>query len=424
MPNKTKTTATAEQAVQLQIPSELLDRLVTGPMTAGQVQGLFDQFKKAVLERALAGEMSHHLGYATGQAKPEGAANHRNGKSAKTVLTDAGALRIDIPRDREGTFEPQLIGKHERRFTGFDDKIVAMYARGMTVREIQAFLAEMYSVEVSPDLISRVTDEVMSEVTAWQSRPLEQMYPVVFFDALRVKIREDGVVRSKAVYLALGVLADGSRDILGLWVENTEGAKFWMKVFNDLKTRGVQDILIAVTDGLKGMPEALGAVFPATTLQTCIVHLIRNSLDFASWKDRKALAAAIKPIYTAVSAEAAQAELDAFEAGPWGQKFPTVVSAWRRAWDRVIPFFAFPPEVRRVIYTTNAIESVNARLRKIIKTRGHFPSDDAATKLIWLALRNITEDWRRAANHWKSAMNQFAILYGDRFTQPAHGGPK
>lgn len=425
MPSKTKTTAAAEQAVQLQIPSELLDRLVTGPMTAGQVQGLFDQFKKAMLERALAGEMSHHLGYAPGQAKPEGAAaNHRNGKSAKTVLTDAGAMRIEIPRDREGTFEPQLIGKHERRFTGFDDKIIAMYARGMTVREIQAFLSEMYSVDVSPDLISRVTDEVMSEVTAWQSRPLESMYPVVFFDALRVKIREDGVVRAKAVYLALGVLADGSRDILGLWIENTEGAKFWMKVFNDLKTRGVQDILIAVTDGLKGMPEALGAVFPATTLQTCIVHLIRNSLDFASWKDRKALAAAIKPIYTATSAEAAEAELNAFEAGPWGQKFLTVVGAWRRAWDRVIPFFAFPPEVRRVIYTTNAIESVNARLRKIIKTRGHFPSDDAATKLIWLALRNITEDWGRAANHWKSAMNQFAILYGDRFTQPAQGGAK
>jgi putative transposase len=292
-----------------------------------------------------------------------------------------------------------------------------MYARGMTVREIQGFLAEMYSVDVSPDLISSVTDAVMSEVTAWQTRPLEPMYPVVFFDALRVKIREDAVVRSKAVYLALGVLPDGSRDILGIWIENTEGAKFWMKVFNDLKTRGVHDILIAVTDGLKGMPEALGAVFPATTLQTCIVHLIRNSLDFASWKDRKALAAAIKPIYTAVSAEAAESELDAFEAGPWGQKFPTVVSAWRRAWDKVIPFFAFPPEVRRVIYTTNAIESVNARLRKIIKTRGHFPSDDAATKLIWLALRNITEDWGRAANNWKSAMNQFAILYEDRFTK-------
>jgi len=425
MPSKAKSATAADKAAQLQISSELLDQLVTGPMTAGQVQGLFDQFKKAVLERALAGEMSHHLGYGPGKAKPEGASgNHRNGKSAKTVLTDAGALRIDVPRDREGTFEPQLIGKHERRFTGFDDKIIAMYARGMTVREIQAFLSEMYAVDVSPDLISRVTDEVMSEVSAWQSRPLESMYPVVFFDALRVKIREDGVVRSKAVYLALGVLADGSREILGIWVENTEGAKFWMKVFNDLKTRGVQDILIAVTDGLKGMPEALGAVFPATTLQTCIVHLIRNSLDFASWKDRKALAAAIKPIYTAVSAEAAQAQLDAFEAGPWGQKFPAVVGAWRRAWDRVIPFFAFPPEVRRVIYTTNAIESVNARLRKIIKSRGHFPSDDAATKLIWLALRNITEDWGRAANHWKSAMNQFAILYGDRFTQPTHAGAK
>ncbi len=418
MSRKTKSAAVADKAAQPQIPAELFDQIITGPMTPGQVQDLFTQFKKAVLERALGAEMSHHLGYAAGQAKPEGTpANHRNGKSAKTVLTDAGALRIDIPRDREGTFEPQIIGKHERRFTGFDDKIVAMYARGMTVREIQGFLAEMYSVDVSPDLISRVTDEVMSEVTAWQTRPLEPMYPVVFFDALRVKIREDAVVRSKAVYLALGVLPDGTRDILGIWVENTEGAKFWMKVFNDLKTRGVNDILIAVTDGLKGMPEALGAAFPATTLQTCIVHLIRNSLDFASWKDRKALAAAIKPIYTAVNAEAAESELDAFEAGPWGQKFPTVVSAWRRAWDKVIPFFAFPPEVRRVIYTTNAIESVNARLRKIIKTRGHFPSDDAATKLIWLALRNITADWGRAGHNWKSAMNQFAILYEDRFTK-------
>ena len=420
MPRKTKPTALADQAAQPQfhIPAELLDQLVTGPMTPGQVQGLFDQFKKSILERALGAEMSHHLGYAPGQAKPTGgSANHRNGKSTKTVLTDVGALRIDVPRDREGSFEPQLIGKHERRFTGFDDKIIAMYARGMTVREIQGFLAEMYSVDVSPELISRVTDEVMGEVTAWQTRPLEAMYPVVFFDALRVKIREDAVVRSKAVYLALGVLPDGSRDILGIWIENTEGAKFWMKVFNDLKTRGVQDILIAVTDGLKGMPEALGAVFPATTLQTCIVHLIRGGLDFASWKDSKELAAAIKPIYTAVSAEAAEAELDAFAAGPWGQRFPTVVSAWRRAWDKVIPFFAFPPEVRRVIYTTNAIESVNARLRKIIKTRGHFPSDEAATKLIWLALRNITADWGRAANHWKSAMNQFAILYEDRFTR-------
>jgi putative transposase len=292
-----------------------------------------------------------------------------------------------------------------------------MYARGMTVREIQGFLAEQYGTEVSPEFISSVTDAVMDEVLAWQARPLEPMYPVVFFDALRIKIREEGLVRNKAIYLALGILPDGTRDILGLWIENTEGAKFWLKVFNDLKVRGVQDILIAVTDGLKGMPEALGAAFPATTLQTCIVHLIRNSLEYASWKDRRALAVAIKPIYTAASAEAAEAELKAFEQGEWGQKFPTVVDAWRRAWDRVIPFFAFPPAVRKVIYTTNAIESVNAQLRKIVKTRGHFPSDDAATKLLWLALSNITAEWSRAAHDWKAAMNQFAILYEDRFTR-------
>ena len=417
MPHKKKGVATATEAALPQIPSDWLDQVVTGPMTAEGVERVMRDFKKAVIERALGAEMSHHLGYAPGAAKPEEMTNHRNGSSGKTVLTDDGALRIEIPRDRDGSFEPQLIGKHERRFTGFDDKIVAMYARGMTVREIQAFLVEMYAVEVSPDFISSVTDAVMAEVTAWQSRPLEAMYPVVFFDALRVKIRQDGVVRNRAVYLALGMLPDGTRDILGLWIEGTEGAKFWMKVFNDLKTRGCNDILIAVTDGLKGMGEALGVVYPATTLQTCIVHLIRNSLDYASWKDRKALAAAIKPIYTASSAEAAELELDAFAQGSWGQRFPTVVASWRRAWSNVIPFFAFPPEVRRVIYTTNAIESVNARLRKIIKTRGHFPSDEAATKLIWLALRNITADWGRAANHWKDAMNQFAILYDDRFTQ-------
>jgi putative transposase len=399
------------------IPKELLDHLVQGPMTAEAVNAAGVAFKKALIERALGAEMSHHLGYAAGAAKPSEVVNHRNGKSGKTVLTDEGPLRIEVPRDRAGSFEPQLIGKHERRFTGFDDKIIAMYARGMSVREIQAFLAEMYAIDVSPDLISSVTDAVLSEVGAWQARPLEAMYPVVFFDALRVKIREDAVVRSKSVYLALGILPDGSRDILGLWIEGTEGAKFWMKVFNDIKTRGCNDILIAVTDGLKGMGEALEAVFPATTLQTCIVHLIRNSLDYASWKDRKPLAAAIKPIYKAVSAEAALAELDAFEQGEWGKRFPTVVASWRRAWDKVIPFFAFPPEVRRVIYTTNAIESVNARLRKIIKTRGHFPSDDAASKLIWLALRNITADWGRAAPHWKAAMNQFAILYEERFAK-------
>lgn len=417
MPRKKKNDG-AVDATLPEVPAELLDQFVKGPMTAEALEAVMRKFKKAFIERALGAEMTHHLGYEPGGDKPAGSENHRNGSSGKTVLTDDGPLRINVPRDRHGEFEPQIIGKHERRFTGFDDKIIALYARGLTVREVQAHLQEMYAVDVSPDLISKVTDAVMAEVTAWQSRPLEPMYPVVFFDALRVKIREEGVVRNKAIYLALGVLPDGSRDILGLWIENTEGAKFWMKVFTDLKTRGLGDILIAVTDGLKGMPEALGAVYPATTLQTCIVHLIRNSLDYASWKDRKALAAAIKPIYTAPSAQAAEAELDAFEQGPWGEKFPTVTASWRRAWSHVIPFFAFPPEVRRVIYTTNAIESVNARLRKILKTRGHFPNDEAATKLIWLALRNITADWGRAANNWKAAMNQFAILFDDRFTRP------
>jgi len=397
------------------IPKELLDQFVPGPMTAEAVEAATRKFKKAIIERALGAEMSHHLGYALGEARPEDVTNHRNGRSAKTVLTDDGPLTIDIPRDRHGNFDPLLIPKHERRFTGFDEKIIAMYARGMTVREVQGYLLEMYGVEVSPEFISSVTDAVMAEVSTWQARALEPLYPVVFFDALRVKIREEAVVRNKAIYLALGVLPDGTRDILGLWIENTEGAKFWMKVFNDLKTRGVADILIAVTDGLKGMAEALGAVYPATTLQTCIVHLIRNSLDYASWKDRRALAAALKPIYTAPSMEAAEAALDAFEQGPWGQKFPTVAASWRRAWTHVIPFFAFPPQIRRVIYTTNAIESVHARLRKIIKTRSHFPSDEAATKLIFLALGNITADWGRAAPDWKQAMNQFAVLFEDRF---------
>jgi transposase-like protein len=401
------------------IPEEILDHFAgpARPMSQAEVDAITKRFKKTLVERMLGGELTHHLGYPPGGDKPPDATNHRNGTSAKTVIADDGPLTLDIPRDRDGTFEPQLIGKHERRFAGFDDKILALYARGMTVREIQAFLLEMYSVEVSPDFISTVTDAVHAEVTAWQSRPLEPMYPVVFFDALRVKIRDEATVRSKAVYLALAVLPDGSRDILGIWIEQTEGAKFWMKVFTDLKTRGCQDILIAVTDGLKGMSEALAAVYPATTLQTCIVHLLRHSLDYANWKERKPLAAALRPIYTAPNADAAAAALDTFEQGPWGTRFPTVVASWRRAWPHVIPFFAFPPAIRKVLYTTNALESVHARLRKIIKTRGHFPNDAAATKLIWLALRNITATWWKAANYWHVAMNQFAILYEDRFTR-------
>jgi transposase-like protein len=400
------------------VPVQVLDQFVReGPLTAAEVEAATRRFKKALIERALGAELSHHLGFAPGEAKPDATTNHRNGSSGKTVLTDDGPVAIAIPRDRQGTFEPQLIPKHARRFTGFDDKIIALYARGLTVREIQAFLAEMYATEVSADLISAVTDAVVAEVTAWQSRPLEPLYPVVFFDALRVKIRDAGVVRSKAMYLALAVLVDGTRDILGVWIAQTEGAKFWMQVFADLKTRGCEDILIAVTDGLAGMSEAIEAVYPATTRQTCLVHLLRQSLDLASWKDRKALAAALRPIYTAPNAELAAAALAAFEVGPWGQRFPTIGKMWRRVWTAVIPFFAFPPDVRRVLYTTNALESVHARIRKIIKTRGHFPHDDAATKLIWLAVRNITAEWRRPVHRWRAAMNQFAILYEDRFTK-------
>jgi transposase-like protein len=401
------------------VPDAVLDHFAPpGILHAADVEAATQRFKKALLERALGAELQHHLTVEAATAAPDAPANHRNGSSAKTVLTDDGTLPLAIPRDRHGTFGPVLIPKHARRFTGFDDKIIALYARGLSVREIQAFLAEMYAVDVSPDLISTVTDAVLSEVTAWQARPLEPMYPVVFFDALHVKIRDETVVRSKAVYLALAVLPDGSRDILGVWIEQSEGAKFWMKVFADLQTRGCRDILIAVTDGLKGMSEALAAIFPATTLQTCIVHLLRHSLHFASWTTRKSLAAALRPIYTAPSAEVAAAALDTFAAGPWGTRFPMIAPAWHRAWTHVVPFFAFPPDVRRVIYTTNTLENVNRQVRKTLKTRGHFPNDDAATKLIWLALRHVMAGWHRPAPTWKAAMNQFAILYEDRFTQP------
>lgn len=419
MPMKKKRTAAAQAAERgplPELPKELFDELVKGPMTPAQVQDLMLAFNKALIERAMAAEMNLHLGYKAGQTKPADQPNERNGASAKTILTERGPVRVDLPRDRDGSFEPVLIPKHERRFTGFDERIIAMYARGMSVREIQAFLAESYGTEVSPDFISSVTDEVMAETIAWQSRPLEPMYPVVFFDALRVKIREDGLVSNKAVYLALGVQADGQRDVLGLWVEQTEGAKFWLKVFNDLKARGCQDILIAVVDGLKGLTEAIATAYPRATVQTCIVHLIRNSLECANWKERKPLAAALRPIYTAVSVQAAEQALADFADGPWSAKYPGIAAAWRRAWEHVTPFFAFAPDIRRVIYTTNAIESLNMQLRKIIKTRGHFPSDEAAIKLLWLALRNVLNKTVRATFDWKPAMNQFAILFGDRFT--------
>jgi transposase-like protein len=399
-------------------PDELIDQLLA------QVQkkdaesilgesGLAGQLKKQLAERMLNAELTHHLDTENKQGK---AGNHRNGSSSKTVLTPGGELELDIPRDRQATFEPQLVAKYQRRLPGFDDHVISMYARGMSVREIQGHLQQLYGLNVSPDLISTITDEVLSEVEQWQQRPLEPMYPIVYFDALRLKIRDEGTVRNKAVYLALGIKADGKKEVLGLWIEQTEGAKFWLKVFNELKNRGLDDVLIAVVDGLRGFPEAIEAVYPQAQIQTCIVHLIRNSLSLASWKDRKSLAAALKPIYQAVTADSAAVALQEFAQGEWGQKFPTVTAMWQRQWEQVIPFFAYPPAVRKIIYTTNAIESMHMQLRKIVKNRGHFPTDEAASKLLYLALRNIEKDWKMPPVTWKQAANQFAILFGERFT--------
>lgn len=398
--------------------NELLDQLlaqVSGKDAESLLgeSGLIGQLKKQLAERMLAAELSHHL---TSEAADEGTGNHRNGSSAKTVITPNGALDLNIPRDRLATFEPQLVAKYQRRLPGFDDHVISMYGRGMTVREIQGHLAELYGLEVSAELISTITDEVMAEVAEWQARPLEAMYPIVYFDALRLKIRDEGTVKNKAVYLALGIDATGRKDVLGLWIEQTEGAKFWLKVFNDLKQRGVADVLIAVVDGLRGFPEAIEAVFPQAQIQTCIVHLIRTSLNYVGWKDRKGLATELKAIYQATNADAAEAALTEFEQGAWGRKCPPIALAWRRQWTQVIPFFAYPAEVRKIIYTTNAIESLHMRLRKIVKNRGHFPSDEAATKLLFLALRNIVKDWKMPPRTWKEAANQFAIIFGERFT--------
>jgi putative transposase len=395
------------------ISADLLDQLLAGrdPKKVLDSDGLLGDLKKALAERMLNAEMDVHLA-ADGEA---GLANHRNGSSPKTVLTPDGELTLSIPRDRHGRFDPALIAKYRRRFPGFDDKIVALYARGMSTRDIQAHVRELYGVDISPDLVSAVTDQVIDEVTAWQTRPLETSYAIVFFDALRVKIRDEGLVRNKAVYLAIGMDGSGYKHVLGLWIEQTEGAKFWLRVMNELKSRGTNDILIAVVDGLKGFPEAITAVFPDTVVQTCIVHLIRYSMQFASWKERKLIAAALKPIYRAESAEAAASALSDFDAGPWGRKYPAIAQSWRRNWAAVIPFFAFPEEVRKIIYTTNAIESLNASVRKAVRNKGHFPSDQAATKLIWLALRNITENWKRPPIAWQAAKAQLAIQFGERF---------
>src|SRR5690606_19067264 len=334
------------------IPAELLDQLLAGGDAAAALDqgGLLDALKKALAERALNAEMDHHLG------GDEQAGNSRNGYGRKSVVTDTGKIEIDVPRDRQGSFDPQLIAKYQRRFPGFDDKIISMYARGMSTREITGHLRELYGIDVSPDLISTVTDAVLEEVAAWQARPLDPAYPLVFFDAIRVKIRDEGLVRSKAIHIALGMRADGGKEVLGLWVEQNEGAKFWLRVMNELRNRGTEDIMLAVVDGLKGFPDAITAVFPEAVVQTCIVHLLRNSMDFVSWKDRKPLASALKTIYRAVDAKAAEDALTAFEASEWGLRYAAIAQNWRRAWNEVIPFFAFPEAVRKIIYTTDVID--------------------------------------------------------------------
>jgi len=393
------------------IPAALLDQLLAGSDAGAALQDgrLLDSLKKALAERALNAEMDHHLD----QDSQDN--NSRNGYGRKTVTTDGGKIEIEVPRDRAGSFDPQLIAKYQRRFPGFDDKIISMYARGMSTREISGHLRELYGIDASADLISTVTDAVLDEVAAWQQRPLDPAYPLVFFDAIRVKIRDEGLVRNKAIHIALGVMANGTKVVLGMWVEQNEGAKFWLRVMNELKNRGVEDIMLAVVDGLKGFPEAITAVFPDAIVQTCIVHLLRNSMEFVSWKDRKALATALKEIYRAVDAKAAEAALTAFEAGPWGQRYPAIAQSWRRVWSEVIPFFGFPDEVRRIVYTTNAIEALNSKIRRAVRTRGHFPSDDAAAKLIFLILNRSEKEWKMPPREWAVAKAQFAVLFGERF---------
>jgi len=375
--------------------------------------GLLKQLTKMLVERALETEMTEHLGHGMSAAVTNSTGNTRNGHSAKTLQGDFGELPLDIPRDRQGAFEPQLVAKHQTRWSGFDDKIISLYARGLSVREIQGHLEEMYGTEVSPSLISAVTDAVSEDVKLWQARPLDPLYPILYLDCIHVKVRDAGAVRTKAVYLAVGVNMEGHKEVLGLWIAQTEGAKFWLQVVTELKTRGVQDIFIACVDGLKGFPEAIEAVYPKAAVQLCIVHMVRNSLHFVPWKMQKEVAADLKLIYTSSTVELAEQMLTEFEK-KWDKDYQSIGLSWRRNWARVIPFFDYPPEIRKVIYTTNAIESINMSLRKVTKTRSSFPTDEAVTKLFYLALRNISKKWTMPIRDWKAALNRFSIQFEER----------
>jgi putative transposase len=403
-----------------EISDEALDALLAGVSTAEEIagpDGVLAHLTRRLLNRALEAELTEHLGYPPGQAPPGGAGNARNGQPGKTILTDQGRLRIRSARDRNGTFEPQIVKKRQTRWVGFDEKVIALYGRGLTVREIRGYLEEIYGTDVSPDLISKITDAVLEDAKQWQQRPLDAVYPIVYLDALIVKIRDGQSVRNHACYLAIGVNTDGERDVLGMWFQRTEGAKFWLQVLTELKHRGVQDVLVCCVDGLTGFTDAIEAVFPHTWVQTCIVHQVRSSLRFVPYKDRKPVAADLRKIYTAVDQDQAADELHAF-AEKWDCKYPTISSSWLEHWEQITPFLAFPADLRRVVYTTNSIEALNRQIRKIIKTRGHFPTEDAARKLIYLAITNAEKKWKQTYN-WNSALAAFKIHFGDRLPNTA-----
>jgi putative transposase len=399
-----------------QFSDELLDIIIADDMLGGDwapVQNKLDGIKAALMERMLRGEMTHHLGYKAGEEAPEANANRRNGTSDKTLQTDNGEVTIQIPRDRFAEFDPVIVQKFQRRLPDFDEKVIALYARGLSTKDIQGYLYEIYQTDVSPALISIVTEEVLEELSLWQNRPLESHYPIIYLDGIRVKIRDNGHILTKTVYVAIGIDMDGNKDILGLWVAKTEGSKFWLSIMTELKNRGVEDIFIACCDGLTGLPDAIAAVFPQTTVQLCIVHMIRNSLKYVSWKDYKTMTRDLKTIYTAPTEAAAKDALAVFK-DVWHGKYPTIVPMWERHWEHIVPFLAYPPDIRRVIYTTNTIEAVNRQIRKVVKTKGSFPSDDSALKLIYLALKNAKLSSIMPPREWKQALAQFAILFHDR----------
>lgn len=404
-------------AQKKEIPDELIDALLGNyekPEDMLGKNGILEQLTRKVVERALEAEMTHHLGHKKHGEVTNAAGNTRNGTSKKTLKGKNGYLPLTIPRDREGSFEPQLVEKHQTHWQGFDDMIISLYARGMSVREIQGHLKELYHTEVSPALISAVTDAVGDEVRQWQGRPLDPVYPILYMDCIHVKVRDAGSVSTKAVYLALGVTISGVKELLGMWISPNEGAKFWLSVVTELQNRGVRDIFIACVDGLKGFPEAIESVFPRTQIQLCIVHLVRHSLNYVGWKQRKEVAADLREIYTAATVEMAQSALERLE-GKWNSGHPLIAKSWRANWQRVIPFFAYPPEIKKVIYTTNAIESLNMSLRKVTKAKGAFPHDEAVFKMFYLALRSISKKWTMPIRDWKGALNRFAIMFEDRF---------